>query len=166
MRDIADETDLSKAAIHYHYDCKHDLLVSFLDHLYDRFEDRIRDPDGDTPVERLHTLVDTLLVERAETPAFRTALLEIKAQAPYDDAFRDRLRRFDDTFAATVRELVGEEQGKPFRPREILFVDEFPKTQSGKIIRRAVEATYTGEDLGDLSSIENPDALDNIENAR
>jgi len=108
MRDIADETDLSKAAIHYHYDCKHDLLVSFLDHLYDRFEDRIRDPDGDTPVERLHTLVDTLLVERAETPAFRTALLEIKAQAPYDDAFRDRLRRFDDAFSAAVRDLVAE----------------------------------------------------------
>ncbi|WP_247728923.1 AMP-binding protein [Halovivax limisalsi] len=65
-----------------------------------------------------------------------------------------------------LREQVGEEHGKPFRPREILFVDEFPKTQSGKIIRRAIEATYTGEDLGDLSSIENPGALDALEAAR
>ncbi|WP_299233608.1 AMP-binding protein [Natronomonas sp.] len=65
-----------------------------------------------------------------------------------------------------VRELVGKEQGKPFRPREVLFVDEFPKTQSGKIIRRAVEATYTGEDLGDMSSIENPASLEEIERAR
>jgi acetyl-CoA synthetase len=65
-----------------------------------------------------------------------------------------------------IREMVGEELGKPFRPREVLFVDEFPKTQSGKIIRRAVEATYTGEDLGDLSSIENPGALEAIEDAR
>jgi acetyl-CoA synthetase len=48
----------------------------------------------------------------------------------------------------------------------VLFVDEFPETQSGKIIRRAVEATYTGEDLGDLSSIENPGALEEIEKAR
>jgi AcrR family transcriptional regulator len=108
MRDIADETDLSKAALHYHYDCKHDLLVAFLDHLYDRFEERIGDPDGDTPAERLHSLVDALLTERSETPAFRTALLEIKAQAPYDDAFRDRLRRFDDAFSAAVRDLVAE----------------------------------------------------------
>jgi AcrR family transcriptional regulator len=108
MRDIADETDLSKAALHYHYDCKHDLLVSFLDHLYDRFEARISDPDGDTPAERLHSLVDALLTERSETPAFRTALLEIKAQAPYDDAFRDRLRRFDDAFSGAVRDLVAE----------------------------------------------------------
>jgi acetyl-CoA synthetase len=65
-----------------------------------------------------------------------------------------------------VREQVGAELGKPFRPREVLFVDEFPKTQSGKIIRRAVQATHVGEDLGDMSSIENPDALDAIEAAR
>ena len=71
-----------------------------------------------------------------------------------------------DDLREAVRELVGTEQGKPFRPREVLFVDEFPKTQSGKIIRRAVEATYTGEDLGDMSSIENPESLEGIEHAR
>ncbi|WP_312908585.1 AMP-binding protein [Natronosalvus caseinilyticus] len=65
-----------------------------------------------------------------------------------------------------LREQIGEEHGKPFRPREILFVDAFPKTQSGKIIRRAIEAAYTGEDLGDLSSLENPDALEALEDAR
>ncbi|PSQ22710.1 acetyl-CoA synthetase, partial [Halobacteriales archaeon QS_9_67_17] len=65
-----------------------------------------------------------------------------------------------------VRDVIGAELGKPFRPREVLFVDEFPKTQSGKIIRRAVQATYTGEDLGDMSSIENPDALDRLADAR
>ncbi|WP_257299055.1 AMP-binding protein [Haloarchaeobius sp. FL176] len=65
-----------------------------------------------------------------------------------------------------LRAQVGEELGKPFRPREVLFVDEFPKTQSGKIIRRAIEATYQGEDLGDMSSIENPEALEHLEDAR
>ncbi|MFC6836464.1 AMP-binding protein [Halomarina ordinaria] len=65
-----------------------------------------------------------------------------------------------------LRAQVGEELGKPFRPREVLFVDEFPKTQSGKIIRRAIQATYTGEDLGDMSSIENPEALEEVEDAR
>ena len=71
----------------------------------------------------------------------------------------------DDDLRAEIREQVGEELGKPFRPRDVLFVDEFPKTQSGKIIRRAVQATYEGEDLGDLSSIENPAALEAIEDA-
>lgn len=65
-----------------------------------------------------------------------------------------------------LRAQVGEELGKPFRPREVLFVAEFPKTQSGKIIRRAVQASYTGEELGDMSSIENPAALERLEEAR
>jgi len=61
-----------------------------------------------------------------------------------------------------LREHVGTELGKPFRPRDVLFVEEFPKTQSGKIIRRAMAAAYAGEDPGDLSSIENPEALEAI----
>lgn len=48
----------------------------------------------------------------------------------------------------------------------MLFVDEFPKTQSVKIVRRAVEATYIDEDIGDLSSIKDPEVLDKIENGR
>jgi len=75
-------------------------------------------------------------------------------------------REESDALREAVRETIGEELGKPFRPREVLFVDAFPKTQSGKILRRAIAATYTGEDPGDLSSIENPDALAGIENAR
>ncbi|MFP8888897.1 AMP-binding protein [Natrialbaceae archaeon A-CW2] len=71
-----------------------------------------------------------------------------------------------ETLRSELRNQVGEELGKPFRPREILFVDAFPKTQSGKIIRRAVQAAYTGEDLGDLSSLENPGALEALEDAR
>ncbi|GGL62155.1 AMP-binding protein [Halocalculus aciditolerans] len=65
-----------------------------------------------------------------------------------------------DELAGELRAQVGDELGKPFRPREIRFVEEFPKTQSGKIIRRAIEGAYTGEDIGDLSSIENPEALE------
>lgn len=61
--------------------------------------------------------------------------------------------------------LVGDEHGKPFRPREILFVSDLPKTQSGKIIRRAISSLYQGEDLGDMSSIENPAALSEIKDA-
>ena len=71
-----------------------------------------------------------------------------------------------DDLREELRAHVGAELGKPFRPREVLFVDEFPKTQSGKIIRRAIEGAYTGEDVGDLSSIENPDALAKLQEAR
>jgi len=67
-----------------------------------------------------------------------------------------------DDLRDAIRETVGEEQGKPFRPREVLFVDELPMTQSGKIVRRAIAATYRGEDVGDVSSVENPGALEEV----
>jgi acetyl-CoA synthetase len=71
-----------------------------------------------------------------------------------------------DQLREDLRTQVGEELGKPFRPREVLFVDEFPKTQSGKIVRRIIQSVYTGDDIGDLSSIENPGAIDDIDDAR
>jgi acetyl-CoA synthetase len=71
-----------------------------------------------------------------------------------------------DALREELRGQVGTELGKPFRPREVLFVDEFPKTQSGKIVRRIIQGVYEDEQLGDLSSIENPHAIDGIADAR
>ncbi len=71
-----------------------------------------------------------------------------------------------DELRGALRELVGAEHGKPFRPRELLFVDAFPKTQSGKIIRRAIASVHSGEDPGDLSSMENPESLEGLRNPR
>jgi len=112
MQDIADETDLSKAALHYHYDSKHDLLVSFLDYLYGEFTDRVRDPPGDDPAERLEAFIDDVLVPPEPTEdervAFGTAMLELKAQAPYDEDVRERLERFDRFLYDQARAVVSE----------------------------------------------------------
>jgi acetyl-CoA synthetase len=43
-----------------------------------------------------------------------------------------------------------------------VFVDELPKTRSAKILRRAIRSTVLREDPGDLSSLENPSALEKI----
>ncbi len=72
----------------------------------------------------------------------------------------------NDELRASLRKIVGTEVGKPFRPREITFVTDLPRTQSGKIVRRTVQALANGEDLGDSSSIENPEALDEIRETR
>ncbi|WP_435158291.1 AMP-binding protein [Haladaptatus sp. DFWS20] len=71
-----------------------------------------------------------------------------------------------DTLREALRERVGNEQGKPFRPRNIYFVDQFPKTQSGKIVRRIIASVHQENDTGDLSSIENPEAIRDIRDAR
>jgi acetyl-CoA synthetase len=64
-----------------------------------------------------------------------------------------------------VRDLVAADLGKAFAPDRVLFVPALPKTRSAKIVRRAVRATALGEDPGDMSSVENPDALEAIADA-
>jgi acetyl-CoA synthetase len=68
-----------------------------------------------------------------------------------------------DGLAAEVSGLVADELGKAFRPDRVVFVSALPKTRSAKIMRRAVRAKALGADPGDLSSLENPEALDEIE---
>jgi AcrR family transcriptional regulator len=109
MQDIADEADLSKAALHYHYDTKRDLLTAFLDALASWYEGRLDDLDGTTPPERLASLFDECLsCDDTDYPAFHTAMLEVKAQAPYEDAYRERLAAVDDVLVARVREIVAD----------------------------------------------------------
>jgi acetyl-CoA synthetase len=62
-----------------------------------------------------------------------------------------------------VADEVGAALGKAFRPERVLFVSALPKTRSAKIVRRAVRATALGQEPGDLSSVENPEALEEIE---
>ena len=64
--------------------------------------------------------------------------------------------------ARAVGEAVSSELGKAFRPERILFVTALPKTRSAKVVRRAVRARVLGQDPGDLSSLENPEALEEI----
>jgi acetyl-CoA synthetase len=67
-----------------------------------------------------------------------------------------------DDLAREVGERVADELGKAFRPERILFVGALPKTRSAKIVRRAVRARVLGQDAGDLSSLENPESLEEI----
>jgi acetyl-CoA synthetase len=57
---------------------------------------------------------------------------------------------------------VAAQLGKAFKPDRVVLVPALPKTRSAKIVRRAVRAAALGQDPGDLSSVENPEALDEI----
>ncbi|QLH84691.1 TetR/AcrR family transcriptional regulator [Halosimplex pelagicum] len=139
MQDIADESDKSKASLHYHFDTKEELLLAFLDHLYDAFTDDVGTTDGDDAVDRLVTFVDRVLCpaertdearagsrpdatsdgetdgdepndggETDEFEEFQTALLEIKAQGPYVEAYREQLERVDAFVRDRVRSIVAD----------------------------------------------------------
>jgi acetyl-CoA synthetase len=68
----------------------------------------------------------------------------------------------DDALTADISDLVAETLGKAFRPKEVNWVSDLPRTRSAKIMRRVVRAVALGEDPGDLTSLENPDSLDGL----
>jgi AcrR family transcriptional regulator len=147
MQDIADETDRSKAALHYHFDGKRELLLSFLEHLRERFAARTADPAGETPADRLVALLRTVLDPGDDgDQQFTTALMEIKAQAPYRDGYREELRAIDDALHGQVRDVVAEgvEAGQ--------FRDDVDPDEVAAFVLTHIHGTWTrsvavGEDV-------------------
>ncbi len=63
------------------------------------------------------------------------------------------------------KEIIGQirkEIGPIALPKEVYLVEDLPKTRSGKIMRRILKRIFTGEELGDLSTLANPESVDKI----
>jgi len=67
--------------------------------------------------------------------------------------------------AKEVMETVDKQLGAIARPRAVHFVTLLPKTRSGKTLRRSIQALAEGRDPGDLTTIEDPGALEQIRDA-
>ncbi|HBA36157.1 MAG TPA: AMP-dependent synthetase [Gammaproteobacteria bacterium] len=52
--------------------------------------------------------------------------------------------------------------GKSYRPKEIIYVSDLPRTRTMKIMRRVVKAILTGGNPGDLSSLVNPETVEEL----
>jgi len=52
--------------------------------------------------------------------------------------------------------------GKTLKPESVKFVKLLPKTRSAKIVRGAIRKKFLGQPVGDVASVENPDALEEI----
>jgi propionyl-CoA synthetase len=61
-----------------------------------------------------------------------------------------------------VMATVDKELGAIARPSRVCFVTLLPKTRSGKLLRRSIQALCEGRDPGDLTTIEDPSALEQI----
>jgi propionyl-CoA synthetase len=61
-----------------------------------------------------------------------------------------------------VMKVVDSQLGAVARPSRVLFVTALPKTRSGKMLRRAIQAVAEGRDPGDLTTMDDPAALQQI----
>ena len=71
----------------------------------------------------------------------------------------------DAALAEELREKVARSLGKPLKPEAVRFVADLPKTRNAKVMRRVIRAVYTGQKVGDLSALENPQCIEEIQRA-
>jgi len=70
-----------------------------------------------------------------------------------------------ETLREELKDQVVKIMGKTLKPRDIKFVGDLPKTRSAKIVRRIIKAAFLGKDISDASSVENTQAIEEIQNA-
>jgi len=71
-----------------------------------------------------------------------------------------------DALRKELRDMIVAEMGKPLAPKAILFVSDLPKTRNAKVMRRMIRSAYLGQNLGDTSSLVNPEAVEEIRRAK
>jgi acetyl-CoA synthetase len=69
---------------------------------------------------------------------------------------------FSESLRTELKQQVVKIMGKTLLPKDVRFVRMLPKTRSAKIVRGVIKKKFLGETPGDLSSIENPDAVEEI----
>jgi acetyl-CoA synthetase len=67
-----------------------------------------------------------------------------------------------DELARELREWVGEQIGKIARPKAVLFGADLPKTRSGKIMRRLLKDIAAGNELGDTTTLRDPEIVETL----
>jgi AcrR family transcriptional regulator len=105
---IADEFEKSKSLLYYHYEDKEELLTDFLRYLLDQLEAELAPAEGKNPTERLVAILDRLCPREVndEGMHFRRALLEIRSQAPYREAYQEQFERSDDLILGEITDAI------------------------------------------------------------
>jgi len=70
-----------------------------------------------------------------------------------------------DELRAELKTRVAAALGKPMTPQAVAFIRELPKTRSAKVMRRVIRTSHLGQEPGDISSLENPAAVEAIKRA-
>ena len=87
---------------------------------------------------------------------------EIKGSVPVGFCVLGTPYQPSDSLGDELRAKVAAEMGKSLQPKKINFVSDLPKTRSAKVMRRIIRSAYLGKDLGDTSSLVNPEAIHEI----
>ncbi|WP_142856211.1 acetate--CoA ligase [Salinigranum halophilum] len=88
---------------------------------------------------------------------------DIKGEAVYAYVILEDGFEGDDEMSAAIVEGVEDAIGPIARPEQVVFTPELPKTRSGKIMRRLLEQIANEEELGDTTTLRNPEIVEDIQ---
>ena len=91
---------------------------------------------------------------------------DVKGQAVVAFVVRSQGVVESETFRQSLMDRVAGALGRALRPKNILFVDALPKTRNAKVMRRVIRAAHLGDDLGNVTALEDESAVDAIRAAR
>ncbi|MFW6018369.1 MAG: TetR/AcrR family transcriptional regulator [Halapricum sp.] len=120
MQAIADESEKSKAALHYHFDTKAELLAETLSYLLAEFIEEVDTGSGSDPETRLRTLTEAQLFgpdgrdgESGGHWEYHAMLLEIQSHAPHNETFKGQFTANYDHVRQLYTDIIedGIEQG-------------------------------------------------------
>jgi acetyl-CoA synthetase len=69
----------------------------------------------------------------------------------------------DEALIGDIREHVAQRIGKLARPKRVIWAEDLPKTRSGKIMRRLLRDIAEGRELGDVTTLRDPDVMSQLE---
>ncbi|MEF8778109.1 MAG: acetate--CoA ligase [Natronomonas sp.] len=90
------------------------------------------------------------VAEAAVTSANNSLLIYVSTERGYTG---------DATLRNAIIDAIERDIGEVAAPDHLVFTPELPKTRSGKIMRRLLEGIATGEELGDISALRNPEVV-------
>jgi acetyl-CoA synthetase len=88
---------------------------------------------------------------------------EDKGQAPIAFVILQGDQEYSEEYEKELIDAVAQKAGKISRPDRVFAVEDLPKTNSGKIMRRLLQNIAQGEELGDTSTLADPSVADTIQ---
>ncbi len=104
MAKIANELPMSKSSLYYHYDDKDALLSAFLGYVIEEFAADVSVVDEQDAEAQLRAFFDRVLPRELDESEheFHVVLLELRAQAPHHESFREQFDRIDTLLRETI----------------------------------------------------------------
>jgi acetyl-CoA synthetase len=88
---------------------------------------------------------------------------EIKGEAVYAYVILEEGQDPTEEMRGQIVQGVDDAIGPIAKPEQVVFTEELPKTRSGKIMRRLLEQIANGEELGDTTTLRNPEIVEEIQ---